>query len=313
MAQDYVKELSLNAATGGPAERASVRRSPEQEAAREASARQADAENGRYGRFVDQQGNWATAWQAPGPRTPVVPPAFVGPTSRVFRMGTNELVIQAGNADPLRINPGDWVVVYDTDRDAPLVAEDEQFRKVMTIKEDYDRAAAERRAIEQLPEDGGDIMQKAPAHQQPTGAGGASQTFHTSVSIDGFVQQVLVDNTRLRQDVELLRVNVAELREQSLRLREDRDGWRGHAEQLNTRLQARLDEVEHLRAQLDRPEEGNGADHAAEQPEEAVDATPNAAPTAPATPDEPPALDAQRGHARVNQPPRNKVTMPKGN
>lgn len=196
MALDYVKALREETATGGDVLRPSVKMSAEEIAHKEAAARAAEHENGRYGRFRDQQGNWAIAWQAHGPKTPLIPPRFVEPAGRIRRTPTGELVLEgAGREQPALIEPQSWVVVYEGQPDEAIVATDGEFRNVMTPE-----ARAGAQPIPDGPEEQPAMNDRPAPENAPRAAPGPANMVPT-VSIDGFVAQVLIDNARLRTEI----------------------------------------------------------------------------------------------------------------
>jgi hypothetical protein len=201
MALDYVKNLKELDARGDEVARPRAKMSEDDLAKIEAAARATERENGRFGRFRDGQGNWATAWQAPGPRTPLVAPRFVSPAV-IGRTPTNELMLQqAGQAEPYLIEPQQWVVKYDGD-DEVIVADDDAFRAAMTREDKIARQQQfeqEEQPVEALgrpvPEA---AIPVAPAAPMP-------QAYGTTISIDNFVLQVLTDNERLRRELDQVR------------------------------------------------------------------------------------------------------------
>jgi len=210
MALDYVKSLREMDATGGEVTRPTVKRTDEDIAKVEATTRAVEAENGRYGRFVDQRGKWATAWQAHGPKTPLVAPRFVAP-GVIRRSSTGELTLVPPEGEALLINPQQWVVMYDGSGDA-IIADDDQFRAVMTSEATVRRkvqAEVEEVEEQEEPQEAGPDVYAQPT---PGSAPGNPVPYQMvpSVSIDGFVAQVLIDNQRLRQELAIantLKVN----------------------------------------------------------------------------------------------------------
>jgi hypothetical protein len=225
MALDYVRALREETSTGGDVLRPAVKMSAEEIAQREATARAIEHENGRYGRFRDQQGNWAWAWQAHGPKTPLIPPRFIEPAGRIRRMPTGELVLEgAGREQPALIEPQSWVVVYEGQPDEAIVATDVEFRNVMTPE---NRVQGGPDAPEQ-----GQAMDDRPAPENAPRAAPAPTNMVPNVSIDGFVAQVLIDNARLRSEIAIAQ----QQRDDAWRAQRDRDVWKAAAEQHLDRL-----------------------------------------------------------------------------
>lgn len=229
MALDYVKKLREETATGGEVLRPSARMSPEEATRREEQARAMERENGRFGRFRDQQGNWATAWQAPGPRTPLIAPRFVEPAGKIRRLQSGELVIEGGGREqPAMINPQDWVVVYEGSPDEAIVASDEEFRRVMT--HESRTGAADNSDVELANEAQGPSPSAAPANA-PTVTPGPVNMVPT-VSIDGFVAQVLIDNARLRTELATAQAQRDDAEHQAVVSRDSMAYWERHAADL---------------------------------------------------------------------------------
>lgn len=244
MALDYVKNLREMDATGGEVVRPTAKRSNEDLLALEEATRQQEAENGRYGRFVDQQGHWATAWQAPGRMTPLVPPRFILPAT-LRRNQTKELVLAPPEGEPMLVEPQQWVVLYDGATEA-IVADDDQFRSVMT-REDKARKQAQDAAEQQdAPDDrvAGE-NQRTPVEQRSSGIAPGPAPAHMipNISIDGFVSQVLQDNARLRFELEGMRgqflyaqTKELEAQQQGVAWHKDAAHWRTVAEQRQRRI-----------------------------------------------------------------------------
>lgn len=226
MALDYVKSLREMDAAGGEVTRPTVKRTDEDIAKVEAVARAIEYENGRYGRFVDQRGKWATAWQAHGPKTPLVPPRFVSP-GVIRRSSTGELTLVPPEGEALLINPQQWVVLYDGSGDA-IIADDDQFRAVMTSEATVRRkvqAEVEEQDEQEEPQEAGPGVYAQPT---PVSAPGNPIPYQMvpSVSIDGFVAQVLIDNQRLRQELAMANTGADHLREQRDKLERANEAWR---------------------------------------------------------------------------------------
>src|SRR5580765_1056076 len=133
MAQDYATGLTRGRGGGAPPPKAEPAVNAEL-AAREEASRASDAKQGRYGRWVDSAGNWATCWQAPLPGTAIgQSPAFIAP-ARVVRFKSGEMALQqepdeAGESPTSSfIAPGAWVVRYDGAGEEASVVSDADFR-----------------------------------------------------------------------------------------------------------------------------------------------------------------------------------------
>lgn len=219
---------------------------------RERGARELDALEGRFGRFVDSGGNWATAWQAPPVGQPIGPtPAFVAP-GRIVKFRTGEMALQsAASDDPDQptestlVAPGQWVVRYDGDEEAAIVVNDEAFRGEMRSEE---QARAEEAATE--PPRGPAIASEAPAassgagetRNAPTGTPEAPASM-VHLMVDHFVKLVMSDNNRLRHELSDAQVIIGGLKQGNARNYEERQRleaelahWRREHDELAQRV-----------------------------------------------------------------------------
>ena len=229
MSLNYVKGLrELDAmGDGGEVRRPAVKRTTEDVQRAEAEVRATERENGRYGRFMDQQGSWATAWQAPGRRTPLIPPLFVSPW-QIARTPSGELMLHPPEGEPLLISPQQWVVRFDGGE--PIVADDDEFRTVMIPEAKANRQQqAEVEAIMQS-----DAMSEPP-RVNPVPAGMAPTPMQQTVSVDNFVAQVLLDNSRLRTELAVALQQALRHENEAKKVGEAMLSWQRQAEQLSHR------------------------------------------------------------------------------
>lgn len=229
MALDYVKSLrDLEDSPAQEALRPRVKTTPAQQAAQEASAREADRENGRFGRFRDQRGQWATAWQAPGRRTPIVPPAFIAP-SALSRLPSGELTLTPEGGEAVLVPPQSWLVRYENAAEV-IVADDDQFREVMT-REDKIREPI----YAEEPPDPDEPQQSYPQDANPIPTA-PSPSVSTSLSVDNFVAQVLSDNQRLRIELAAALAGERQADREGRAVLAEATKLRNTADQLNGRL-----------------------------------------------------------------------------